>query len=92
MRAADTPERRAGSISTSSFSADQAFYVGRSTSNTWLGRPNAALYGLMGNPVGAAIRMYMQNHANLSSLLIIYLACSAPACMGKATSRAEHIM
>ena len=60
MRAADTPERRAGTIFTSSFSADQAFYVGRNTSNTWLGRPNAALYGLMGNPVGAAIQTHTQ--------------------------------
>ncbi|KAK9826126.1 hypothetical protein WJX81_006737 [Elliptochloris bilobata] len=46
----DKPERRAGSIYTQSFSTDRSFYVGKNTSNEWLGRPNAALYGLRGEP------------------------------------------
>ena len=50
---ADKPERRAGSIYTAPFSTDKSFFAGRNTSNAWLGRPNAALYGLRGDAVRA---------------------------------------
>ena len=50
---ADKPERRAGSIYTEPFSTDKSFFAGKNASNEWLGRPNAALYGLRGDAVRA---------------------------------------
>lgn len=39
---------------TAPFYSDKSFFAGRNTSNAWLGRPNAALYGLRGDTVRAA--------------------------------------
>jgi len=55
LRSADKPERRAGSVYTQRFSQDRSFYAMQNTSGQWLGRPNAALYGLQGVPVRSPI-------------------------------------